>query len=117
MTSKSGRFWGSHKADMAKKYEIKYQIVAPEQFKEAVDVFNGHFLTDEPTVTSGSRGSNHLQSDIDLMDQMVLSNLKHNLSWCAVDADTGKIVGLKVAYSQSLADSPDTPTTSDEYHG
>ena len=104
-----------YKTDMAKKYEIKYQIVAPEQFKEAVEFFNDHFLAHEPSTTSGSRGSNHLQSDIDKMDQIVLDYLKHKLSWCAVDADTGKIVGLRVSYSQSLADSPDTPLTSDEY--
>ena len=100
---------------MAKKYEIKYQMVAPEQFKEAVEFFNDYFLAHEPTTISGSRGSNLLQSDVDKVDQMVLDCLKHNLSWCAVDADTGKIVGLRVAYSQSLADSPDTPPTSDDY--
>lgn len=104
-----------YKTDMAKKYELKYQIVAPEQFKEAVEFFNDHFLTDEPSTTSGSRGSNHLQSDTDKMDRMVLGYLKQNLSWCAVNVDTDKIVGLKVSYSQSLADSPDTPPTSDEY--
>ena len=100
---------------MAKKYEIKYQIVAPEQFKEAIEFFNDHFLSGEPSLSSSSRGSNHLQSDVDKMDQMVLDFLKHNLSWCAVDADTGKIVGLGVPYSHSLADSPDTPPTSDDY--
>ena len=95
--------------------KIIYQRVAPEQFLEAVEFFNDYFLAHEPTTTSGSRGSNHLQSDIDKMDQIALNYLKQQLSWCAVDADTGKIVGLRIAYSQSLGDTPDTPLTSDEY--
>jgi ribosomal protein S18 acetylase RimI-like enzyme len=91
--------------------------VLPEQFKEAVEFFNDHFLAHEPSTISGSRGSNHLQSDVDKVDELVLDFLKYNLSWCAVDADTGKIVGLSVAHSQSLTDSPDrsTPPTSDKY--
>ena len=92
--------------------KIIYQRVAPEHFLEAIEFY---FLAHEPTMTSGSRGSNHLQSDIDKMDQMALNYLKQDLSWYAVDADTGKIVGLRIAYSQSLGDTPDTPLTSDEY--
>ena len=100
---------------MAKKYEVIYQMVVPEQFKEAVEFFNDHFLLNEPSLTGSSRGSNHIQSDIDKMDQLVLDFLKYNLSWCAVDANTSKIVGLSVTHSQLLGDPPDTPPTSDEY--
>ena len=89
--------------------KIIYQRVAPEQFLEAVEFFNDYFLAHEPTTTSGSRGSNHLQSDIDKVDQIALNYLKQDLSWCAVDADTGKIVGLGITYSQLLGDTPKTP--------
>ena len=89
--------------------------MAPEQFLEAVELFNNYFLAHEPTTTSGSRGSNYLQSDIDKMDQIALNYLKQDLSWCAVDADTGKFVGLRIAYSQSIGDTQDIPLTSDEY--
>ena len=95
--------------------KILYQIVAPERFPEAIEFFNESFLAQEPIIISGSHGFNHLQSDVDKMDQVVLDYLKQSLSWCAVDVDTGKIVGLSVTHSQLLRDLPDTPPTSDEY--
>ena len=53
--------------------KIIYQKVAPEQFLEAIEFFNDYFVAHEPTTTSGSRGSNYLQSDIDKMDQIALN--------------------------------------------
>ena len=92
--------------------DIEYQLVAPEQFGEAVKLFDDHFLTDEPIMKS--LGPSHLQSDIDKMNRLVLSFLKHNLSWCAIDKSTGRMVGVRITYSQSLADLPDAQLTFDE---
>ena len=47
--------------------------------------------------------------------QITLDCLKQGLSWCAVDEITGKMVGIRICRSQSVADFTDAVPTFDEY--
>ena len=89
---------------------IRYQIVKPEQYKEALDLFNTYFLPYEPTCRGLGCGQ---QSE--KMDEIVLDCLKSNLSWCAVEETTGKMIGLMSSRCELIDDLPDIPPTFGEY--
>ena len=90
---------------------IAYQLVTPEQYKEALDLFNDFFLPYNPVQRAvGCTAQN------DLYDQENLNYLKQGLSWCAVDERTGKMVGVRVTRcSETITELPDTVPTFDEY--
>ena len=90
---------------------VSYQLVVPERFEEAVQLVNNYFLTDEPLLNS----IGHRQSDIEKLNQLILRYLEQNLSWCAVDESTGRLVGVAICFCKSITDLPNATPTFDEF--
>ena len=89
---------------------ITYLLVAPEQYKEAIDLFNDYFLPyNAIQIAVGCT------TQTDLVDQKVLECLKQGLSWCAIDEKTGKMVGVRITCSETITELSDTMPTFDEY--
>lgn len=84
---------------------LKYQLVTPSQYEEAIHLFNSEFLSHEPITRAIG-----CTEQTNTMDQYILSTLKENLSWCVVDQRTGRMVGVRITGSQTLDESQDVPT-------
>ncbi len=91
-----------------------YQLVTPEQYKEALDLFNDFFLPLNPVQRAVG-----CTTQTDSSDQEILKCLKQGLSWCVIDERTGKIVGVRITGSEKITELPDTMPTFDKYlqHG
>ncbi len=89
---------------------VKYQMIKPEKFQEAINLFNDQFLTYEP-MSKAIQVPKHNTAT----DQTKHYYLEQGLSWCAVDEKSGKMVGISINCCESLADLPDVPPTFDEY--
>ncbi len=89
---------------------ITYQLVTPEQFQEAIELYNTCYLPYDPVLKAvGCTVPSNLDRP------MVLGYLKQGLSWCAVDKITGKMVGIRISHSQSVTDLTDAVPTFDDY--
>jgi ribosomal protein S18 acetylase RimI-like enzyme len=88
---------------------ISHQIVVPEQYGEVVDLYNKYSMPVQPLCK-------HLgcAEQSQAMDNAILDSLKENLSWCAIEERSGKMIGMCVNRERSLDKLPDTPPTYEE---
>ncbi len=89
---------------------LVYELVTPDRYQEALDLFNNYFLPHNPVLVPV-----HCTTQVDLMDKKILSLLKEGLSWCAIDKETGKMVGVRITGSETLEELPDVMPTFDEF--
>ncbi len=91
---------------------IKYQLIVPEQFDEAIKLFNDQFLSNAP-MSKAIQAPKHNQA----ADQAIHHFLEQGLSWCVVDKKSGEMVGMSMNCFKSQADLPDVSPTFEEYVG
>ena len=82
----------------------------PEQYAEALDFFNKHYIPNEPTRKGLGCGK---QSD--KFDEVVLNFFEDNLSWCALEESTGEMIGLRINQHESIDNLPDVLPTFEQY--
>jgi ribosomal protein S18 acetylase RimI-like enzyme len=88
---------------------VSHQLVVPEQYEEVVDLYNKYFTPGNPLYkylgcTEQSQA----------MDNAIFDHLKENLSWCAIEEKSGKMIGMCVNRERSLDNLPDTLPTYEE---
>jgi hypothetical protein len=89
---------------------ILYKLIAPEQYGEVLDFFNDHFMPENLlNKYFGCTGRT------DVVDKMILDHLKENLSWCAIEERSDKMIGMCINRERSLDILPDTPPTYEDY--
>jgi ribosomal protein S18 acetylase RimI-like enzyme len=86
---------------------IRYQLIAPEQYEEALAVLNKYYIPDEP-MCRALKCTDMKPSKV--MDAMIMKTLSKGLSWCAIDDSTGEIVGVKINSEKTLANPLDVAT-------
>lgn len=88
----------------------KYKLITPDIVQEALQFYIEHYLPNDPLLKAVRCTE---LTDIDR--HLTLSYLQQGLSWCAVNEVTGKLVGIKINRSVSMADLPDVKPTLDDY--
>lgn len=89
---------------------IVYQLVVPEQYQEALDLFNNYFLPYNPV-----QRALKCTLPVDKSDQEIMKCLKQDLSWCAIDEETGKMVGVRIPGSETIDELSDVQPTFDQF--
>jgi ribosomal protein S18 acetylase RimI-like enzyme len=84
---------------------IRYEIIGPERFDEALHILNTHYAAEEVEYKC-----------LDVkVDHMVFDGLDKGMCWSAIDETTNDMVGVKFTTGVSLDSLPDDPLTYEEY--
>ncbi len=89
---------------------VTYKIVTPDLFQKAYGLYKEYYLPYDP-VLKAVGCTEVCNNDT----KMVFGFLEQGLSWCAVDEDTGKMIGIHINHCISMAELPDLQPTVQDY--
>ncbi len=97
---------------MASSGRILYQVIDPSRYEETIVFLYDHYLVQEPT-GKAVYGSTVPERNTGL-DKYLLTSLQLNLSLCAIDEESNKIIGIILCYIADIND-PDHVKTYEDY--
>ena len=88
---------------------VIYQVIDSSRYEETLSFYYDNYAVDEPLIKAAHESVAPAGRNA-AIDKFMLFSMQSDLSWCAIDEESGKIVGIRISYGIDVND-PDHERT------